>query len=547
MTRYPNHARTSAIALTLSLLFGPTGFSGVEPQEMAYPLGKVDFPVTCSGEAQTEFNRAVGLLHHMTYPQARFAFERVAELDPKCAMAYWGVAMTLFQPLWPNRPGPKELREGWNALEKAKALDPPTERERLFVSAVEAFFREPESTDYWGRIRRWDRAMEIAYGKFPHDPEVRAFFALALLANAQQSADPRAIHNRAAEILLSIHRENPIHPGAVHYLIHANDIRGREHESLEIVRGYGDIAPRNPHALHMPTHIFTRLGSWAEVIAWNRKAAEAALEHPAGDHGQYVWDEFPHAIEYLVYAYLQQADDKAAAAQMDRLISTKDLQPTFKTAFNLSSIPARFALERRKWREAADLTPRPYDDLKWDRYPWPEAVTWFAKGLAAAHLNRVDDTRKADHRLQELEGVAEASGEKLFAGQIRILRLAVEAWVAQAQGKAETALELMREAAELEASTPKHPVTPAQTLPADELLGDLLMELGKPDRALSAFKRSLQLYPNRFNGLLGAARAARALKDAEAARRFYAQLLKVSSSESSRDGVREAREYVADH
>jgi len=267
--------------------------------------------------------------------------------------------MTLFQPLWPTRPCPAELQQGWESVQKARTLSPPTEREQLFISAAEAFFHEPEATDYWQRIHRWVHAMETLYHKFPDDPEGKAFFALSQLAIAQTSPNPLEYHNRAAEILLSIHKENPIHPGSIHYLIPANDIRGREHESLEIVHSYGNIAPHNPHALHTPTHIFTRLGSWREVIEWNLKAADAALEHPAGDKGQYVWDEFPHAIEYLVYAYLQQGDDSAAAEQLKRLTSTKNLHPTFKTAFHLSSIPARYALERGDWQEATELVPRP--------------------------------------------------------------------------------------------------------------------------------------------------------------------------------------------
>lgn len=530
-----------AVLLVLSLT---SAGQAQEAKVSDYPLGKVQFPISCSGKTQPEFNRAVALLHHMTYPQAKIAFERVVELDPQCAMAHWGIAMTLFQPLWPTRPGPEELQQGWDSVQKAKSLAPATEREQLFIAAAEAFFLEPTASDYWERIHRWEQAMEILYGKFPSDPEVKAFFALSQLAIAQTSPNPLEYHNRAAEILLSIYEENPIHPGAIHYLIHANDIRGREHESLEIVRSYGNIAPRNPHALHMPTHIFTRLGSWQEVIEWNLNAADAALEHPAGDKGQYVWDEFPHAIEYLVYAYLQQGNDTAAEAQLRRLTSTENLHPTFKTAFHLSSIPARYALERRDWQEAAELIPRPYNKLDWDHFPWPEAVTWFAKGLGAAHLGRVADAQRAYEHLSKLENTAEKMGEKLFTRQIRILRLSVSAWTAHLQGDEKHALQLMQMAAELEVTTPKHPVTPATTLPVYEIQGDLLMELARPDEALTAYERSLEFYPKRFNSLLGAARAANALDDGQTAKRYYAQLLAISASQSKRVGEEEARMYI---
>jgi tetratricopeptide (TPR) repeat protein len=536
---------SSVLAVFLVLSVTGTGLAQ-EPDETEHLLGKVQFPISCSDEAQQEFNRAVALLHHMTYPQARTAFERVAELDPQCAMAHWGVAMTLFQPLWPNRPGPDELQQGWESVEKAKALALSTEGERLYIAAAEAFFRNPKETDYWERIRRWEQAMETLYRKFSNDPEAKAFFALAYLATGQVSENALEHNSRAAEIALSIYAENPLHPGSIHYLIHANDIRGREHESLEIVRSYDNIAPRNPHALHMPTHIFTRIGNWQEVIELNHQAAEAALEHPAGDEGQYVWDEFPHAIEYLVYAYLQQANDGAAAAQLERLKSTKNLQPTFKTAFHLSSIPARYALESRAWKEAAELVPRAYDALDWDRFPWPEAVTWFAKGLGAVHLGQLENTQRAYDRLQALEGVATQTGAEVFIRPIRVLRIALSAWMAHLEGKGERALELMEMAAELEFNTPKHPVTPAPTLPTQELLGDLLMELGNPDKAMAAFNRSVELYPKRFNSILGAARAAQALEDEKTTERFYAELLEIGVDQSNRSGLKEARTYLGE-
>lgn len=532
-----------AVFLLLVLSWASAGQAQGQ-KEPDYSIGKVQFPISCSVDAQQEFNRAVALLHHMTYPQARIAFEHVAELDPQCAMAHWGIAMTLFQPLWPTRPGPQELRQGWKSVERGRSLSPATRREKLFIAAAEAFFLDPEATAYWGRILRWERAMGTLYREFPDDPDVKAFFALSQLAIAQTSPNPLEDHNRAAEILLSIHKDNPIHPGAIHYLIHANDIRGREHQSLEIVRSYVNIAPRNPHALHMPTHIFTRLGSWGETIEWNLKAAEAALEYPAGDKGQYVWDEFPHAIEYLVYAYLQQGNDSAAEAQFERLTSIENLHPTFKTAYHLSSIPARYTLERKDWQQAAELVPRPYSALDWERFPWPEAVTWFAKGLGAAHLGRISDAQHAYERLLDLEGAADKAGEQLFTRQIRILRLCVSAWTAHLQGNEEQALQLMEKAAELEVTTAKHPVTPAPTLPVYELLADLLIELTQPAKALSAFERSLELYPKRFNSLLGAARAAELLDDTQTAKQYYAELLAISAGESKRAGVQEARKYL---
>lgn len=506
-----------------------------------HSLGRIDLPFTCSKDAQADLDRAMALLHHMTYPQAREAFERVAATDPKCAMAQWGIAMTLFQPLWPTRPGPAALQRGWDAVQKAKALQ-PAERERLFVAAAEAFFLEPASSDYWLRIRRWEQAMEKVYTSLPDDPEAAAFYALAHLATAPANAISRAHADRAAEILLDVYKRNPDHPGAMHYLVHANDVPGRERELLDVTRKYEGAAPRNPHALHMPTHIYTRLGDWSGVVRGNLLAAEAALEHPAGERGELVWDEFPHAIEYLVYAYLQRGADEGAAEQVKRLRATARLEPTFKTAFHLASTQARYALERRAWDEAVLIVPREPATLEWDRFTWPEAIARFARGLGAAHLGKVGEAKAAVERLQELEEATRKAGEELFTRNIRVLRLELSAWLAHVEGQKESSVALMREAAELETSTPKHAVTPGPTLPAYELLGDLLLEQKQPAEALTAYKRSLELYPKRFNSFLGAARAARALDDAAQARTFYQELLEVAEG-GTRPALAEARSY----
>lgn len=507
-------------------------------------LGAVDFPVSCSSAAQREFNHAVALLHHMTYPRARESFGRVAEIDPGCAMAHWGTAMTLFQPLWPTRPGPAELKLGWAEVQAAEALQAPTARERMFVAAVAAFFANPEATDYWARIRRWEAAMAALFDAFPDDSDAATLFALSHLATAPTDAGARAHADRAAAILLRVHEAHPAHPGAMHYLVHANDTPGRERNSLDVTHQYEHVAPRNPHALHMPTHIYTRLGDWGAVVRGNLQAAEAALESPAGEHGEFVWDEFPHAIEYLVYARLQQGADDAAAAQLRRLAGTPALQPTFKTAFHLASTRARYALERRDWTEAARIMPREPASLDWDRFAWPEAIGSFARGLGAVHLGNGTDADAQRARLEQLEAAMRSAGEPLFVANIRMLRLELQAWQAQGAGRSADAVALMTEASALEAATPKHAVTPAPTLPADELLGDLLMEQSRPAEAHAAYTRALASYPGRFNSLLGAARAARALGDDALARSHYAALLKTSGTSGTRHAaLAEARGF----
>lgn len=508
--------------------------------------GTVDFHVSCSPQAQAEFNQAVALLHHMTYLPARTAFERVVNIDPRCAMAHWGIAMTLFQPLWPTRPSPEELRRGWEEVRTAQALNPPTEREGLFVAATEAFFQEPASRDYWERIRRWKQAMEKVYAACPGDPEATAFYALAILATTppEQISSTNAEH--AAGLLLGILKQNPAHPGAMHYLVHANDVRGREHEDFDVICGYEKVAPRNPHALHMPTHIYTRLGDWDRVIGGNLLAAKAALEFPAGDQGQFVWDEFPHAIEYLVYAYLQKGADDRAREQVNRLQETKPLEPTFKTAFHLASTQTRYALERRAWNEAVNLRMLESETLDWAKFPWPQAVTWFARGLGATHQGQLAEARQATQRLGELEHAAEQTGEVLFTRNIRVLRLELQAWLSQAERDTSSSIAKMREAASLEESTPKHAVTPAPTLPAYELLGDLLLEQHRAAEALAAYNRSLELYPNRLNSLLGAARAAEGIANPAVARSFYRQVLNLAADSNRQSVTEEAQAALMD-
>ena len=488
-----------------SLAWAHTGHDGGEA------LGTVHFPTSCTAPAQQAFERGLALLHHMTYPQARGAFQRAATLDPRCAIAHWGIAMTLFQPLWPTRPDLDARQRGWNELQTASRLTPATERERRYIATAEAFFAEPGDEDYWLRVRRWEQASAALYRALPDDNEAAAFYALAHLATVPPNVISRTNADESASILLGIYQANPDHPGAMHYLVHANDVPGRERELPAVTRKYESAAPRNPHALHMPTHIYTRLGDWDGVVRGNLLAADAALEHPAGENGEFVWDEFPHAIEYLVYAYLQQGKEEEARAQLDRLAATERLEPTFKTAFHIASTRARYALERQDWKAAAATPVREPASLDWDRFPWPEAIAVFARGCGSARLGKPTEARAASRRLTTLEAHAARAGEELFARNIRVLRFEVDAWTEQLEGRPDAAVARMQEAVSLETSTPKHAVTPAPTLPADEQLGDLWMVQGQPARALEAYRHSLELHPNRLNSLRGVARAEQAL------------------------------------
>jgi tetratricopeptide (TPR) repeat protein len=480
----------------------------------------------------------------MTYPAALEAFEAVTRRDPACALAYWGAGMTLFQPLWPNRPSPDELRRGWELMQEARRRVEPGGRESMFVAAGEAFFDPGGDPDYWLRIERWAAATAALHRSDPDDREASALQALALLATASRQGDAAAHHAEAARLLEEILEEEPTHPGAVHYTIHANDFRGRERTSLDVVRSYGEIAPDNAHALHMPTHIFVLLGRWNEVIDWNRRAAAAALAQRVGPSGAHVWDEFPHAVEYLVYAHLQRGDDVAAADLIRSLNETPDLQPSFKTAFHYASTSARYVVERRDWQAAAGTSVRVPATLAWDLFPWPEATAWFARGLGAAHTRAPGAVEESLARLRELSRRAADAGEPLFASQIDILRLELEGWQAFARGDRDTAVRRIEDAVSLEERTPKHPVTPGPTLPARELLGDLHLALGEPGPARDAYRASNDVAPGRLNTLLGLARASVALGEPEAARAYYAAILEGAAPSSTRAGVSEARAFI---
>jgi tetratricopeptide (TPR) repeat protein len=451
--------------------------------------------------------------------------------------------MTLFQPLWPLRPGPEQLQRGWQEVQKAEELAPATERERALVAAAAAFYREPESADWWTRIGRWAEATEEAWRARPDDIETAAFQALAVLASGYVAEDRMAHQARAAELLAGILEREPTHPGAVHYTIHANDVDGRAAESLDVVQGYAHIAPSVPHALHMPTHIFVRLGEWPQVIEWNRKSADAALG-VAGE-GPSPGTHYLHAMDYMVYAQLQQGADRAAEATLGEALGADRFADDFASAFHLAAMPARYAIERRAWTEAAGVAPRTPETLPWERYPWAEALSWFARGMGAARSGEIEEARRAEARMIDLQDAAESAGERDFATYIEVDRRILTGWIAQASDDAAGAVELIRSAAELDRTVQKHPVSPGALYPPFEALGDLLLEAGRPADALAAYRTSLEAWPRRFRTLLGAARAAREAGDLAGAASYYDELLEVAGADGGgRPGLEEAREFA---
>lgn len=477
----------------------------------------------------------------MMYVQARAEFESIAARDPGCAMAHWGIAMTIFHPLWPDRPSVEELVSGNAHVSQAQQLDTGSDVERSLMAATAAFYRDPETADWWTRIERWAEAMEAAHRSHPDDIEVAAFYALSRLA-AGQTASDRAPHQAAAaEILLALHDREPTHPGAIHYTIHANDFAGRAGESLDVVRSYDDIAPSVPHALHMPTHIYVRLGSWPEVIEWNRRSADAALKAPADGRTSI---HFSHAMDYMLYAHLQRGEDERAEEVMREAFSKPPYQAGFANAFHLAAIPARFTVERRDWEGAAAIEVRHPETFDWDRFPWAESLSWFARGLGSVGTGDLGAATAAAERMAELEATARGAGETAFATYIAIDRGVLEARIAHAYGDTEKALAHLETATRLESEIQKHPITPGAIYPSYEALADLLSELGRHEEAVAAYSESLQMWPGRYNSLLGAARAASAAGDVEATREFYTQIVEVTACDSEREGVSEARAWL---
>ncbi len=501
-------------------------------------LGKVDFPVSCDAAVRTQFNRAVAMLHSFWYEKAGEAFTSVAKKDPSCGMAYWGVAMTHYHPLW-EAPGPAALKQGWAAVEKAKSVGAKTQRERDYIAAIEVFYKDSEKLDHRTRALAYEKAMEQLQEHYPSDREATIFYALAVRATAPPTDKTYANQKKAGAILEKILAEQPDHPGVAHYIIHCYDYPPLAERALEAARRYAKIAPDSPHALHMPSHIFTRLGLWQESIDSNLASVAAARKHGA------TGDEL-HAMDYLVYAYLQGAQADKAKKVFDTLPARRQDDPSyFAGLYAIATMPARYAVERHRWAEAAALTVPP-NTFPGGRYAWTEANIYLARALGAARSGDADAARKGMQQLTSLHHALIRANEKYWADQVDIQREIVAAWLALAEGKAEEALRQMRSAADHEDATDKHPVTPGVILPARELLGEMLLELKQAPPALPEFEVTLRTAPNRFNALYGAARAAELSGEQQKAARFYSKLLEISKQgDGQRAELRKAKAFLA--
>jgi len=518
--------------------------------EHSEKLGRVDFPVSCATQAQKQFNRAVAWLHSFEYEEAEKVFTEVTVTDPRCGMGYWGIAMSNYHPIWAP-PSAAELKKGWEAIEKARSVGARTQRERDYIAAIEFFYyKDSDKLDHRTRTLAYSEAMEQLYRRYPSDREAGVFYALTLIAKGMMASDKSyANEKKAAQILNRVLARAPQHPGVAHYLIHSYDYPALAYLALPAARSYAKIAPASAHAQHMPSHIFTRLGLWQEAIRSNLDAKAAAKAYAVRNRMPGAWDEQLHAMDYLAYAHLQGAQDKQAWGVRDELYKIRKVDPpNFKVAYAFTAIPARYALERRQWAEAAKLPLHPgnMEAFPWQRFRWAEAHIHFARAIGLA---RTGDTASARQEVEKLADIrqtlAEVKGDYDWAKQVEIKRQVASAWLAHAEGRHEESLRLMRVAAELDDATEKHPVTPGTLLPAREQLGELLLELKQPAAALQEFETSLRIAPNRFNGLYGAARAARLAADLKRAKTYYGKLMALCrQADSVRPEIEEAKAFL---
>jgi tetratricopeptide (TPR) repeat protein len=485
--------------LILALLFPPLS---VAQEEHHHPvpekLGTVSFPTSCQPAVQPEFDRAVALLHSFAYDAAEAAFQSVATQDVQCAMAHWGIAMTHFHQLWQPPLPPAGIAIAQKEISRAEKLEEASERERSFIHALAPVFEDASTVPYSTRALQYENAMRDVAAANEKDVEANVFYALALISNASPSDNGHLKQKQAANLLEPLYRQYPDHPGIPHYLIHAYDNQELASRGLAAARAYANIAPSAPHALHMPSHIFTRLGLWDDSIASNLAAKDAA--HKQQDTGEEL-----HAMDYLVYAYLQSGRDQEAA-EVIRQLNAMQTQNTgdFKVGYAATAMPIRYAVEQHRWSDAVKVINPP------DSAPPPViAIAVWARGLGFARTGHLPEAQKESETLRQIEERLHASGNAYWATQVHIMREEVMAWSAQAENRPDQASAILRRAADSEDGIEKLPVTPGPIVPAREQLGELLLEQGDSPSALKEFQKALVNAPGRRGASQGAAQAAR--------------------------------------
>jgi len=500
-------------------------------------LGAVSFAISCADKVQPQFARGMALLYPFEYEQADQQFQAVSNADPSCAMALWGRAMTLYHQLW-SIPTPEQRNQGWRLIQQAQQLKAPTQRERDYVDALAVFYSQGPRADAQLRAEGYSAAMEKVYTTYPQDHEAAVLYALSLLASARDNDLSLTNERKAVGILGGLFSQQPDHPGIAHYIIHACDNPKMARLGLAAARKYASIAPSSPHATHMPSHIFARLGLWQDDINSNLAALDAAGKM-AAMHMHVAHHEL-HSIDFLEYAYLQSGDDAAAKAMAERVRSyhRNDLEPDLRDFYDyaVTHFPSMYAIERRDWNGALALT------AAGDLQPSARSIIDWAHAIAAGHLKNVNAARAAVEHFNAMIELARKSPKPYVTRGMETNRDEATAWLDYAQDKPEDGLKLLRQVAARQDAVGKGEVE----LPAREMVADMLLELNRPDQALAEYEKSLQSDPNRFNGLYGAARAAELAHYPEKARTYYAQLVRnCESAKSNRDELQAARHYLS--
>ncbi|HXR93222.1 MAG TPA: hypothetical protein VN750_23385 [Steroidobacteraceae bacterium] len=517
--------KTTVLLMIVATAGGPAGAQDEHQHAHGEKLGAVHFSTSCNQSAQTELNRAVALLHSFQFSRAIEGFNAVLEGDATCGIAYWGIALSDWSnPFAPGAKDPGQLRLGRESAERGTLVSAKTERERAYLAAVAKLYSNFESTPQQARLLAYRDAMGIVAAQYPQDPEAQIFYALALAAAEDPADKTYAGRLKAGAILERLFEEEPTHPGLAHYIIHTYDVPALAGKALLAAQRYAQIAPDAPHALHMPSHTFTRLGYWQDSIESNVAAAAAARRE-----GQTA--EELHASDYETYAHLQTGQDEAArriVISLPEVASRFDPKAVVGGAagpsvgfFALAAIPARYALERGDWQEAQRLVVRQ------TAFPYTDAITWFARGLGAARVGRAAAADEAVTALQRIQAGLAKSNEAYWARQVEIQERAVSAWAALARGDRQAALRRMRSAAELEDGTEKSAVTPGPLAPARELLAEMLLEVNEPGQAQEQFEATLEKEPRRFRSLYGAAHAAQLGGRRSASQKHFRDLLEV--------------------
>jgi hypothetical protein len=533
------------IAAVLSVLIAARGMTQEHQHGNGEQLGEVHFATSCNEPAQSDFNRAVALLHSFQFSRAIEGFNAVVRNDPTCAIAFWGIALSDWSnPFAPGLKDQGQLHLGRESVERGTALGAKTERERAYMAAVGKLYSDFEHTPQEVRLVAYRDAMGNVAAEYPEDHEAQIFYALALAVAENPGDKTYADRLKAGAILEKLFAEEPTHPGLAHYIIHAYDVPALAGRALVAAQRYAEIAPDAPHALHMPSHTFTRLGYWQESIDSNVAAAAAARRQ-----GQTA--EELHASDYETYAYLQTGQDEAAArivTALPEMASRFDPKAMLIGAgpppagyFALAAIPARYALERQDWQQAERLA------LSETPFPYTDAITWFARGLGAARLGHAAAANEAAAALRQIQERLSKANERYWAQQVEIQATAVSAWSALTAGKNEDALRQMELAADMEDGTEKSAVTPGPLSPARELLGEMLLVMNKPTEALAQFEATLKKEPRRFRSLYGAAHAAQLSRSRDLSHRYFSELLTVCahSDKPGRPEIKEARKALA--